>query len=241
VTLVLDKRVYYSPTQSQRITYSGGMTPAGIQQKGYRYVMPHVSARQRIDDPFWFKPAEHYRVRLAIKNRDLQGSVYVALGESYLKPVAQHAFRFSGGEDWEVYQCELTPSAEARDGRFMIYVDSPGTIWVDSVSMVREDLDDGGFRKYVLELTKRFKPTSIRWPGGWFVSDYHWQDGIGPVDQRPARLNRAWLGYTTNDVVIDEFVALCRKLNAGVVSSGESPTRQRKRMWWTWPPLSPIS
>jgi alpha-N-arabinofuranosidase len=34
------------------------------------------------------------------------------------------------------------------------------------------------------------------------------------VDKRPARLNRAWLGYVTNDVGIDEFVALCRKLNA---------------------------
>jgi len=208
VTLVVDQTVYYSPTQSQRITYSGGDTPAGIEQRGHRY------ARPPLEDPFLFKPGERYRIRLAIKNRDLRGAVHVALGESYLKPVASHEFQFSGGEDWNVYQCELVASAEALDGKFMIYIDSPGTVWVDSVSLVRADLDDGGFRKDAVEVTRRFKPTCIRWPGGWFVSDYHWQDGIGPVDKRPARLNRAWLGYTTNDVGIDEFVALCRKLNA---------------------------
>ncbi|MGH9703992.1 MAG: alpha-L-arabinofuranosidase C-terminal domain-containing protein, partial [Candidatus Acidiferrales bacterium] len=53
-----------------------------------------------------------------------------------------------------------------------------------------------------------------RWPGGWYVSDYHWQDGIGPVDKRPARLNRAWMAYTANDVGVDEFMQLCEKLNA---------------------------
>jgi len=144
----------------------------------------------------------------------VRGAVYVALGESYQKMVAKQAFAFAGGEDWEVYQCELTPSAEVTNGKFMVYIDSPGTVWIDSVSMVRADLDEDGFRKDALEMTRRFLPTCIRWPGGCFVSDYHWQDGIGPVDQRPARLNRSWTAYTTNDVGIDEFVALCRKLGA---------------------------
>jgi alpha-N-arabinofuranosidase len=80
--------------------------------------------------------------------------------------------------------------------------------------MVRADLDEGGFRKDALEVTRRIKPTCIRWPGGLFVSDYHWMDGIGPRDKRPARLNRSWLACTNNDMGIDEFVGLCRKLNA---------------------------
>jgi len=96
----------------------------------------------------------------------------------------------------------------------MIYIDSPGTVWIDSVSLVQADRDEAGFRTDVLELTERTTPTSIRWPGGWFVSDYQWQDGIGPIDQRPARFNRAWNVYTTNDVGTDEFIALCRRLGA---------------------------
>jgi len=214
VTLVQDLTVFYSPSCSQRITHGGGNVPAGIQQGGYQYVSTHMSPHQHLSNPFHFRPGERYRVRLAIKNKDLHGAVYVALGESYQKTVAKQTFPFTGGEDWKVYQCELVPSAEATNGKFMVYIDSPGTVWIDSVSMVRADLDEDGFRKDALEVTRRFLPTCIRWPGGCFVSDYHWQDGIGPVDQRPARLNRSWTAYTTNDVGMDEFVALCRKLGA---------------------------
>jgi len=214
VTLVLDRDVYYSSGQSQRITFAGGDTPAGIQQRGLRHVLPQFLINQHINDPFTFKPGERYRVRLAIKNQDLNGTVHVALGESHSKQVAAHDFQFSAGKDWDIYECELVPSAAANDAKFMIYIDSPGTVWVDSVSMVRADLDDGGFRKDALELTRRLQPTTIRWPGGWFVSDYHWQDGIGPVDRRPARLNRAWMAYTANDVGVDEFMQLCSKVGA---------------------------
>jgi hypothetical protein len=51
VTLVIDQRVCYSPTQSQRITYSGRDTPAGIEQRGYRKLRPPI------EDPFRFSQA----------------------------------------------------------------------------------------------------------------------------------------------------------------------------------------
>ena len=209
VTLVLDQEVYYSPSQSQRIMFAGGETPAGIQQQGLQYVLPHLATSQHISNPFHFLPGERYKTRLAIKNHDLKGPVHVALGESHSKPVASHDFDFSASKDWEVYECELVPShGLTRSWKvLMLYIYSPGTIWVYSVSMVRADLDDGGFRKDALELTRRVRPTCIRWPGGWFVSDYHWQDGIGPVDKRPSRLNRAWMAYTANDVGVDEVLA----------------------------------
>ena len=79
VTLVLDRDVYYSPSQSQRISYAGGETPAGIQQRGLCYVLPQFLTSQHIDDPFRFLPGERYKVRLAIKNQDLSGAVHVAL------------------------------------------------------------------------------------------------------------------------------------------------------------------
>jgi alpha-N-arabinofuranosidase len=214
VSFVPDRQVYFSPSQSQRITHSGGQVVAGIQQKGYRFVMPQLTPLQRIDDPFHFKPGEQYLIRLAIKSRDLKGPVHVALGQSPQNAVAHHAFILAGPTDWQVCTCALSPEAEAAAGKFMIYIDTPGTIWVDSVSMVRADLDDGGFRKDVLEATRRICPTSLRWPGGCFVSDYAWQDGIGPVDQRPARWNRPWLAWYSNDVGVGEFISLCHKLNA---------------------------
>ena len=46
--------------------------------------------------------------------------------------------------------------------------------------------DADGFRKDVLELTRELGVSTVRYPGGNFVSGYRWEDGVGPRDQRPA-------------------------------------------------------
>ena len=45
--------------------------------------------------------------------------------------------------------------------------------------------DEQGFRNDVLALVKELGPTIMRYPGGNFVSGYNWEDGVGPVEQRP--------------------------------------------------------
>jgi alpha-N-arabinofuranosidase len=50
----------------------------------------------------------------------------------------------------------------------------------------------------------------MRWPGGNYVSNYHWQDGIGPVDQRPKRVELAWRTAEDNRFGTDEFMDMCR-------------------------------
>ncbi|NOY58028.1 MAG: alpha-N-arabinofuranosidase, partial [Calditrichaeota bacterium] len=72
--------------------------------------------------------------------------------------------------------------------------------------------DENGFRKDVLEAAKGLNVTILRYPGGNFVSDYHWLDGIGPKDQRPTRLDLAWKTLEPNTFGTDEFIAYCRKL-----------------------------
>jgi alpha-N-arabinofuranosidase len=49
----------------------------------------------------------------------------------------------------------------------------------------------------------------LRWPGGNFVSAYHWEDGIGPSDARPTKPNYAWGGVETNLFGTDEFMDFC--------------------------------
>jgi alpha-N-arabinofuranosidase len=65
--------------------------------------------------------------------------------------------------------------------------------------------DEHGFRKDVIELVKELGVTTIRYPGGNFVSGYKWEDGVGPVDQRPRRLDLAWHSTETNEVGLHEF------------------------------------
>ena len=70
--------------------------------------------------------------------------------------------------------------------------------------------DADGFRKDVLELTRELGVSTVRYPGGNFVSGYRWEDGVGPRDQRPARLDLAWHSTDPNTVGVDEFMRWAR-------------------------------
>jgi len=72
--------------------------------------------------------------------------------------------------------------------------------------------DENGFRKDYIEAMKELKITNMRWPGGNYVSGYNWRDGIGPKDQRPARINLAWGGIDNNHVGTDEWMALNKSM-----------------------------
>jgi alpha-N-arabinofuranosidase len=71
-----------------------------------------------------------------------------------------------------------------------------------------------GFRRDVLDLVRELGVTIVRYPGGNFVSGYRWEDGVGPMAQRPARLNLAWHTLEPNEFGTDEFVRWCAQ--AGV-------------------------
>ncbi len=72
--------------------------------------------------------------------------------------------------------------------------------------------DQRGFRQDVLSLLRGLRMGVLRWPGGNFVSNYHWADGIGPKDQRPRRPELAWGGEESNRFGTDEFMSYCAEL-----------------------------
>ncbi|WP_198676244.1 arabinosylfuranosidase ArfA [Kribbella monticola] len=74
--------------------------------------------------------------------------------------------------------------------------------------------DADGFREDVLALVRELGVTAVRYPGGNFVSNYQWEDGVGPKEERPRRLDLAWRAIEPNQFGTDEFVAWSRK--AGV-------------------------
>ncbi|RJP25788.1 MAG: alpha-N-arabinofuranosidase [Candidatus Abyssobacteria bacterium SURF_5] len=73
--------------------------------------------------------------------------------------------------------------------------------------------DERGFRKDVLEIMKGLRLPNLRYPGGNFVSGYHWQDGVGPKDKRPRKLEFAWNTVEPNRFGTDEFIEYCRAIN----------------------------
>ena len=70
--------------------------------------------------------------------------------------------------------------------------------------------DDRGFRKDVVAEVKELGVPIIRYPGGNFVSGYHWLDGVGPKEKRPTVLERAWNSRESNQFGTNEFVEWCR-------------------------------
>ena len=71
--------------------------------------------------------------------------------------------------------------------------------------------DEQGFRKDTLDLIKQLQVPIVRYPGGNFVSDYHWEDGVGPKDLRPRRLDPAWTTIETNQFGLNEFMDWAKK------------------------------
>jgi len=70
-----------------------------------------------------------------------------------------------------------------------------------------KDADESGFRRDVTELVKGLDIPILRYPGGNFVSGYNWEDGIGPRQDRPVRLDLAWRSIETNQVGVHEFAS----------------------------------
>ncbi|MBO1077986.1 alpha-N-arabinofuranosidase [Roseomonas haemaphysalidis] len=75
------------------------------------------------------------------------------------------------------------------------------------------EADEKGFRQDVLALVRELAPTIMRYPGGNFVSGYNWEDGVGPVEQRPRRLDLAWMSTEPNTFGTNEFIDWCRAAN----------------------------
>ncbi|GIG41816.1 arabinosylfuranosidase ArfA [Cellulomonas phragmiteti] len=66
--------------------------------------------------------------------------------------------------------------------------------------------DEHGFRRDVADLTRQLGVTMVRYPGGNFVSNYVWEDGVGPVEQRKPFIDLAWRTVEPNVIGTDEFL-----------------------------------
>ncbi|MCM8788399.1 MAG: hypothetical protein NC907_01275 [Candidatus Omnitrophica bacterium] len=91
--------------------------------------------------------------------------------------------------------------------------------------------DEDGFRKDVIEETRKLKPGTIRWPGGNFSSWYHWKNGIGPKEKRKRKISYA------DDIIreenhlfgTNEYIKFCRKAGSNpymTVNAGDGTARE---------------
>lgn len=91
--------------------------------------------------------------------------------------------------------------------------------------------DENGFRKDVIAAIKELKVPVVRWPGGCFVSGYHWKDGVGK-ERKPVP-DPVWGVTDPNTFGTDEFVAWCRLVGAEpyICTNAGNGTPEEMKEW----------
>jgi alpha-L-arabinofuranosidase len=85
--------------------------------------------------------------------------------------------------------------------------------------------DQDGFRSDVMDLIRELGVTTIRYPGGNFVSGYRWEDGVGSRERRPQRLDLAWHSLETNQVGLHEIAGWCERAGTELMMALNLGTR----------------
>ena len=85
--------------------------------------------------------------------------------------------------------------------------------------------DEEGFRTDVIKMINELDVPIVRYPGGNFVSGYNWEDGVGPVNERPKRLELAWGVTEPNLFGTNEFMRWCKKAKTNPMMAVNLGTR----------------
>jgi alpha-N-arabinofuranosidase len=215
-----DNTVFYSGGQSQKIV-SREPPPhqTGVTQRG-----------------LYVEKGKTYQVRLNLRQQGLGSAVTVAL-EGQRGTYASREVRVPES-GWQRFAFTLRSSETDRDAALTVKFSGSGALWLGTASVMPDD-HLSGYRKDVVEVLRQIRMPHLRWPGGNFVSYYHWEDGLGDRDQRPARLNLARAieqegrYWEPNDVGIEEFLELCRLLGTEpylAVNAGDGTPEEAARL-----------
>jgi alpha-N-arabinofuranosidase len=104
-----------------------------------------------------------------------------------------------------------------------------------------------GIRSDIVEALRRIRIPNLRWPGGCYADEYHWQDGVGSRQRRPSMLNTHWGGVTENNHFgTHEYMDLCEQLGCepyicGNVGSGTVLEMQQWIEYLTFAGQSPMA
>lgn len=111
--------------------------------------------------------------------------------------------------NYKSFPLNFTAKAENKNSSFEIVGKGAGSYNIGAVSLMPAD-NLNGFRKDIVGVLKEINSGIYRWPGGNFVANYDWRNGIGNPDKRPPRYDFAWNTVESNDVGTDDFLTLCK-------------------------------
>jgi len=158
---------------------------------------------------------------LHLRSQGLSGAVRVTLwGEGRTYASAE----FQPGPQWQKFEATLTPTESDTNATLTISFRSPGTLWIDQVSLLPVD-NVFGWRRDVAEALRAMKPGIIRF-GGSTTEGFDWTATIGDPAKR-VPFTTCWGGLEPGNAGLEEFVQLCHWVGAEplicVRFTGKSP------------------
>ncbi len=193
----------YAGNQRLRVEVPADGSPTGIKQQ-HEVLAVHTR-----------KP---YSVRIWVKS-DSGRVLRVSLTDGGQEVYLEKTVSCKDG-DWQLLTADFTAYRTHENCELKITSNTPGSYWLGAVSLQPKDAFHG-MRRDVIALLKKMKPGCLRFPGGCYEEFYSWEDGLLPVDQRPPiGPTGLWFlltdtdDYDTHEIGIDEFMALCREVEA---------------------------
>jgi alpha-N-arabinofuranosidase len=203
-------RLSYWKLSSGALTIGGGDSPTtNLLLRSGTYAtqgtnLP-IHRQLRYHGSMWLQALGDQRATVEVSLRRRDKPTVIAAAKVVLRPEPLKQHRFSlivpenalnPGEPCEIRIDCTSGSAE---------IGMPEIFPADAVDGVDPD---------VLQAAKELRIELLRWPGGNFVSGYHWRNGVGPRFGRPTLPNPAWGGLETHHFGTDEFMAFCRRIGA---------------------------
>ena len=188
--VTMDKDQPFVGDQSPRIALDAS-TPHGIQQTGISL----VDGKKYVGRIYLRgTPGSSVKVSLIWGDgaNDRQSMTFNSLTDTYKK-----------------FPLSFTSRADTAQGAFEIAGTGSGDFHVGTASLMPADNVDG-FRPDTIALLRQLHSGMWRLPGGNFLSDWSWYNGVGDIDKRPPTFDYAWHAMQPNDVGLDEFMTLCK-------------------------------
>lgn len=195
-------------TTSLRVSVRSGSSRVGVANDGY-WGIP-VMPRTTYHASLWAKAAAGFSGPLTLDIESSDGKTVYARAQ--IPRITT---------DWVKYTVQLkTDSVRPTEkGRFVISTGSPGTFWLNQVSLFRPTYNNrpNGNRIDLMEKLAALKPAFLRMPGGNYLEGitldqrFEWKKTIGPVEQRPGHQG-TW-GYRSDDGLgLLEYLLWCEEL-----------------------------
>lgn len=234
---MLDDRKFYFPINSQPTAAParrGGGGFSGMQPRKWRPIGSDEVVAMDKDHPFVGDQSPRIELDSSTPHGISQTGLALTKGKKYTgriylrgTPGAKVAVSLIWGEgatdrqtisiheiagEYKKFPLSFTAGADTAAGTFEVVGTGSGNFHIGTVSLMPADNIDG-FRPDTIALLKKLHSGMWRLPGGNFLSDWSWYNGVGDIDKRPPTFDYAWHAMQPNDVGLDEFMTFCKLID----------------------------